>query len=56
MQISKLNEKVYAWGIIKSDKSKKIFPNEFNFNSVHNKENNMNKTKIARKKKTTTTS
>ena len=55
MQISKLNEKVYAWGIIISDKSKQIFPKEFNFNLVRNKENNMNKTKIAGKKKTTTT-
>ena len=56
IQISKLNEKVYAWGIIISYKSKKIFPKEFNFNLVCNKENNMNRTKIAGKKKTTTTS
>ena len=56
MQISKLNEKVYAWGIIISNKSKQIFPKEFNFNPVCNKENNMNRTKIAGKNKTTTTS
>ena len=38
MQISKLNENFYAWGIIILDKSKQIFPKEFNFNPVGNKE------------------
>ena len=41
MQISKLNEKVYAWGIIILDNSKQIFPKELNFNPVRNKENNI---------------